>query len=482
MQLQTNNLKFTNKLKYLFTLCLAVFISNGLAAQEIIPDEVKDEAVNDSVKPFQATKIDGVAAVVGEKIILDSDIDDAILQMEAQGINVKEIPRCQIFGSLLENKLYAHHAVQDSIEVSDASIRSSVDFQIQQFLAQTGGTLEDLIKFYKKDDEQSFREDMYEINKNNELAKLMQSAIVDKVEVTPEEVRIFFNKIPVDERPTFGTELKVSQIVIEPKVSSEEKQKVINRLKEFKTDVLENGASFRSKVVLYTDDKASVAKGGLYTLNREKPVFVKEFRDVAFSMEEGEISEPFESVFGFHIILLEKIRGQEYDARHILLIPEVSQDATTEAKERLEGIREKIVNGDISFEDAARESSDEKETKSEGGFLINPATQDYNFELTRMDTELYTQIQDLKQDEISNVITERGRTGEIKYKILRATDRVDEHEADYSRDYLKIKELALTEKRFKAIGEWQNEKIMDTYIKIIGAHRDCDFSSNWLKK
>lgn len=482
MQLQTNNLKFTNKLKHLFILFTAVFISNGLVAQEIIPDEVKEEVVQDSVKPFQATKIDGVAAVVGEKIILDSDIDDAILQMEAQGINVKEIPRCQIFGSLLENKLYAHHAVQDSIEVSEANIRSSVDFQIQQFLAQTGGTLEDLIKFYKKDSEQSFRDDMYEINKNNELAKLMQSAIVDNVEATPEEVRIFFNKIPVDERPVFGTELKVSQIVIQPKVSPEEKEKIINRLKEFKNDVLENGASFRSKVVLYSDDKASIAKGGLYTLNREKPAFVKEFRDVAFSLEEGEISEPFESVFGYHIIQLDKIRGQEYDTRHILLIPEVSQDAISEAKETLEGIRQKIVNGDISFEDAARESSDEKETKSEGGFLINPATQDYNFELTRMDTELYTQIQDLKQDEISNVLTERSRTGEIKYKILRVTDRIDEHEADFSRDYLKIKELALTEKRFKAIGEWQNEKIMDTYIKINGVHRDCDFASNWLKK
>ncbi|MFD2824338.1 peptidylprolyl isomerase [Lacinutrix iliipiscaria] len=481
MQLQTNNLKFTNNLKHIFTLCVAIFISSELSAQEIIPDEVKEE-VKDSVQPFQATKIDGVAAVVGDNIILESDIDKTILQMKSQGVNVEDIPRCQIFGSLLENKLYAHHAVQDSIEVSDDEIRSNVDFQIQQFLANTGGTLEDLIKFYKKEDEKSFREEMYQINKGNELAKRMQSSIVDEIEVTPEEVRLFFNKIPEDERPTFGTELKVSQIVIEPKVSPEEKEKIINRLKEFKADVLENGASFRSKVVLYTDDKASIPKGGLYTLNREKPVFVKEFRDVAFSLEEGEISEPFESVFGFHIIQLEKIRGQEYDARHILLIPEVSQSAMDEAKEKLEAIREKIVNGDITFEEAARESSDEKETKSEGGFLINPATQDYNFELTRMDTELYTQIQDLKDGEITLVQTERDRTGKVKYKILRVTDRVDEHVADYSRDYLKIKDLALTEKQFKAIGKWQDDKIMDTYVKINGEHRDCDFTSNWLKK
>jgi len=482
MQLQTNNLKFTNKLKHIAIFCVIIFTSNELFAQEIIPDEVKEEVMADSIKAFQSTKIDGVAAVVGDNIILESDIDKTIIQMKAQGVNVEDIPRCQIFGSLLENKLYAHHAVQDSIEVSDDEIRSNVDFQIQQFLAQTGGTLEDLIAFYKKDDEKSFREEMYEINKNNELAKRMQSSIVDEIEVTPEEVRLFFNDIPEDERPTFGTELKVSQIVIEPKVAPEEKQKIINRLKEFKADVLENGASFRSKVVLYTDDKASVPKGGLYTLNREKPMFVKEFRDVAFSLEEGEISEPFESLYGYHIIQLEKIRGQEYDARHILLIPEVSQSAIAEAKEKLESIRERIIKGETTFEAAAKEFSDEKETKDEGGFLINPATQDYNFELTRMDTELYTQIQDLKEDEISLVQTERGNTGNVKFKILRVTDRVDEHVADYSRDYLKIKELALTEKQFKAIGKWQDDKIMDTYIKINGEHRDCDFTSNWLKK
>ncbi|MDX1277425.1 peptidylprolyl isomerase [Oceanihabitans sediminis] len=486
MQLKTNNLKSINKLKHLFILSIAVLISSTITAQEIIEDEVKEEvkaiSVTDSVNSSHAIKVDGVAAVVGEHIILDSDIDKTILQMKAQGVSTEDIPRCQIFGSLLENKLYAHHAVQDSIEVSEAEIRSNVDYQIQQFLAQTGGDMQKLLDFYKKEDEKSFREEMYQINKNNELAKRMQSKIIDEIEVTPEEVRVFFNAIPKDERPTFGTELKVSQIVIEPKVSSEEIEKVINRLKEFKADVLENGASFRSKVVLYTDDKASVAKGGLYTLHREKPLMVKEFRDVAFSLQEGEISDPFETDFGYHIIQLEKIRGQEYDVRHILLIPNVSSAAIQEAKEKLEGIREQLIKEEITFEEAARKYSDEKETRSEGGFLINPATQDYNFELTKMDTELYTQIQSLKDDEISLVLKDQDRTGKIKFKILRVTDRVNEHEADYSRDYLKIKELALTEKRFKAIGEWQNQKIMDTYIKINADHRDCDFSSNWLKK
>lgn len=451
-------------------------------SQEIIEDEAPKKKEVDSVLTAGATKLDGVAAVVGDYVILDSDVDRTLLQLKAQGASLEGVTRCQLFGKLLEDKLYAHHAIQDSVEVSDAEIRSNVDFQIQQFLANSGKSMEELLEFYNKPDEKSFRDEMYEINKGNKLASEMQQKIIADLEVTPEEVRLFFNKIPEDERPTFGTELKVSQIVIEPQVSEEEKERVKDQLRQFKIDVEENGASFRSKVVLYTDDKESVRNGGLYTLNRKRPRMVKEFREVAFSLQEGEISEPFETDFGYHIVYLEKIRGQEYDVRHILLIPKVSEKAVVEAREKLIKIRQRIVDGDISFEDAARESSDEKETRSEGGFLINPATQDYKFELTKMDPELYAQIQDLKEDEVSLIQTDRGITGNVKFKILKVSDRVDEHIADYSKDYLKIKELALNEKRIKAIDSWQDEKIKDTYIKVIGEYRDCDFSSNWLKK
>ncbi|WP_250432739.1 peptidylprolyl isomerase [Hanstruepera flava] len=480
MLLKTRNLKYI--IKSTLMLLGVLLLPMQVISQEIIEEETPKQQKVDSVLTAGALKLDGVAAVVGDYVVLDSDVDRTLLQLKAQGASLEGVTRCQLFGKLLEDKLYAHHAIQDSVEVSDAEIRSNVDYQIQQFLAQSGKTMEELLAFYNKPDEKSFRDEMYEINKSNKLASEMQQKIIADVEVTPEEVRQFFNKIPKDERPTFGTELKVSQIVIEPQVSEEEKQRVINQLNQFKADVIENGASFRSKVVLYTDDKESIKTGGLYTLNRKRPRMVKEFREVAFSLQEGEISEPFETDFGYHIIYLEKIRGQEYDVRHILLIPKVSEQAVAEAREKLVKIRQRIVDGDISFADAARESSDEKETRSEGGFLINPATQDYNFELTKMDPELYAQIQDLKEDEISLIQTDRGRTGNIKFKILMVSDRVDEHVADYARDYLKIKELALNEKRIKAIDAWQDQKIKDTYIKINGEYRDCDFTSNWLKK
>ena len=342
--------------------------------------------------------------------------------------------------------------------------------------------MDELLKFYNKDTEQSLREEMFEINRDGKLAADMQRKIVEDIEVTPEEVREYFNSIPKDERPIFGTELKVAQIVIIPKVSEEEKKKVVDRLKSFKADIIENGASFVSKAVLYSDDIASRKDGGMYTLNRKRPQMVKEFRDVAFSLEEGEISEPFETDFGYHIILLEKIRGQEYDVRHILLRPEVTQASINEAKEKINTIRQRVIDGEITFSDAARQFSDEKETRNDGGQLINPRTQDYSFELTKMDPELYSQIQNLKDNELSLVLQDEDRINRIKFKILTVTDRIDEHEANFARDYLKIKNLAEQDKQFKEIEKWQNEKIKDTYININGEYRDCVFNSNWLKK
>jgi peptidyl-prolyl cis-trans isomerase SurA len=483
MLLKINNLKFINNLKHILILLVCFFGVQVITAQEIINDEVEKPVTvkKDTINTKNAKKVDGVAAVVGDYIILDSDVDKAYLQLQAQGVNTTDIKPCELFGKLLEDKLYAHQAIQDSIQVSDAEIRKNVDYQIEQFMQQTNGSMEKLLEFYKKDSEKDFREEMFEINKANQLAAKMQAKIVDKIEITPEEVRIFFDKIPKDERPTFGTELKVAQIVAEPKILEEEKQKVINRLKEFKADIIENGASFRSKAVLYSEDPGSASKGGKYTLNRKQPRMVKEFREVAFSLQEGEISEPFETEFGYHIIQCEKIRGQEYDVAHILLSPKVSVEAIKEAKERLDNMRKRIVDGDITFSEAAKEASDEKETKNDGGQLINPTTQDYNFELTRMDPELYSQIQNLKDNEVSLVLKEEDRTSKTKFKILMVTDRVDQHDADYARDYLKIKKLALDEKKINAISKWQDDKIKDTYIKISGEYRNCEFSSNWLK-
>ena len=426
-------------------------------------------------------KIDGVSAVVGDYVILDSDIDKTLIEMESQGISTKGVTRCQMLGKLMEDKLYAHHAVQDSLEVNVEEIYSMVDQIIDNFTEQLG-TIEKVLEFYKKEDEATFRQEIFEINKTQKLSSMMQAKIVENVEVTPEEVRQFFESIPKNDLPVFGTELEISQIVIEPEISENEKNRIINQLKTFKEDVLERGSSFASKAILYSQDPGSRSSGGKYTLHRKRPRMVKEFRDEAFSLEEGEISEPFKTDFGWHILMVDKIRGQEVDVRHILLTPKVEPQQLQEAKEKLDTLRLRIQNGEIDFKTAALEFSNEKETKFNGGVLINPQTGDTRFELTNLDPVLYSQIRNLEDLEISLPILEEDRSGLNKYKIIKVSNRFDEHVADYSKDFVRIKALALKEKQLKTIQEWMSDKIEDTYVNINRDSRSCNFQNNWLKR
>ena len=459
------------------TFFLLLFTSVTISAQEIIKDSVIAP-----IKKIQGTgkqKIDGVIATVGDYIILDSDIDKSYLEISAGGGSVKDITRCQMLGKLLEDKLYAHQAIQDSIVVTDAEVKGMMEDRLSYMVEQIG-SLDKVVKYYKKDSEEEFRTYFSDILKEGKLSSEMQKKIVDGVEITPEEVRNYFKKIPAADLPFFGVELEVAQIVVTPKVSDADKQKVIDKLNGFKKEI-EEGSSFSTKAVLYSQDPGSRANGGFYKMNRRTP-FVKEFKDVAFSLAEGEISVPFQTDFGYHIIYVEKIKGQEIELRHILLSPTVTDEALTEAKEKIALIKKRIEDKEITFAEAARTLSDEKETRANGGALINPQTQDTRFELTKMDPTFYSQVSNLKEGEVSATILDQGEEGKKKFKIVTVTNRIDEHAADYAKDYIKIKDLALKSKRIAAIGKWFDEKIKETYIKIIGEYRDCAFTNNWLKK
>ena len=425
-------------------------------------------------------KIDGVSAVVGDFIILESDVDKTLIDLQSQGVSVQNITRCSLLGKLMEDKLYAHHAEQDSLQIDNNQITSYVDRTIDYFINQLG-SIDKVLEFYKKNDEQSFRSELFEINRVRQLSELMQNKIVEEIEITPEEVRQFFYSIPKYERPVFGAELELAQIVIEPEVSSEEEDKIIRRLETIKNDVVVNGSSFATKAILYSQDPGSRATGGMYTLNRNRPQMHKEFRDVVYRLREGEVSDPFKTESGWHIVKVEKIRGQEVDARHILLIPEVTNEALIEAKREIDLIRKRIVDGELTFSEAAKSLSDETTTSSNGGVLINPTTGDTKFELTKMDPILYSQAQRLKDNEISMPLLDEDRRGVKKYKIIKVSNRFDEHIADYSKDYIKIKDLALKEKQLKEIQKWMVEKIEDTYISINKDNQSCNFTNKWVK-
>ena len=444
------------------------------------PMEASRPIIKDTTNNFKRIKLDGIAAVVGDYVILNSDIEKTLIDLRNQGASAQDITHCGLLGKLMEDRLYAHQAVQDSILVSDDEVNSTSDRQIQQLIQQVG-SMEKVLAFYKKESVESFREELFNINKLRMLSEKMQQKIISDIKVTPEEVRQFFNKIPENERPVFGAEMEISQIVKEPAVPEEEKQKVVDKLNEIKADVEDNDASFSVKAILYSQDPGSKSKGGFYSMTRQTP-FVKEFKDVAFSLQEGEISDPFETVFGYHIIYIEKIRGQELDLRHILIQPDIPQSALEEAKLELDTIKKHIEEGKYTFAEAALNFSDEKETKFDGGLLRNPTNFDSRFELTKMDPTLYNQVRNLKDNEISQPILEQDpRGGPPTYKVLMVTNRYDEHVADFAKDYIKIQELALREKQFNAIKDWMTEHIKETYVSVSGDNRGCNFSNNWIK-
>ncbi len=445
-------------------------------AQEIIKEK---ELEKKPVSTQKRQKIDGIVATVGDYIVLDSDIDKAFLEIESSGNSTKDITRCQMLGKLLEDKLYAHQAIQDSIVVKDEEVKEKMNQQLDYMVEQLK-SMDNVVKYFKKNNEDEFKTELFEILKQQKLAAEMQKKIVDPIQITPEETRNFFKKIPESDRPLLGAELEMAQIVITPKVSLAEKQAVIDRLKEIKKEVLA-GASFTTKAVLYTEDPGSRSSGGFYKINKKTP-FVKEFKDVAYSLQEGEISEPFETEFGFHIIYLEKVKGQDLELRHILMAAKITPNALKEAKDKIELIKKRIQDKEITFADAARTLSDEKETRANGGTLINPKTQDTHFELTKMDPEFYGQVSNMSSGEISPVILDEDPKVGKRYKIIMVTNKIEQHVADFSKDYTKIKDLALKEKQINAIAKWSENKIKETYIKINGEYKDCKFTNNWLKK
>ena len=194
------------------------------------------------------------------------------------------------------------------------------------------------------------------------------------------------------------------------------------------------------------------------------------------------MSEPFESEFGFHILKVDKIRGQEIDVRHIILFPELTNDAINQAKDRIEKIRTSIVSDSISFDKAARLYSDDSNTRNNGGQLVNPSNQDTRFDLTKMDPTLSAQVYNLAENEVSKIFVDQDRTGKKTYKFLTVTNKYEEHPADFVKDYEKIKSLALRQKQIKTIEQWQEQKIKDTYINVNKDYRDCVFASDWVKK
>jgi len=427
----------------------------------------------------EKVKIDGVATVVGDNIVLDSEIDAFKQELIQQSGGQIEISDCEMLEQIMNRKLLAHHAVIDSIMVNEGEIQQQVQRKTDYFTQQLG-SVEKMLELYGFDNMKDLKDELYRVEREGLLIQKMQQELTADIDITPEEVKRYFNSLEKEGNlPEIGAEIELSQIVLNVEPSKEQVEKTIERLKEIKKEV-EDGGNFKMKAILYSDDPGVTQNSGFYSIERNSP-FVKEFKEAAFSMEEGEISQPFKSDFGYHILMVDKIKGKQRDVYHILMQPKPDENAEEVVRDSLSVYRERILKLEITFDDAVLIYSQDKDTRLSAGVLMNPESGDTHFDLTRMDPDLYAKVSNLKEGEISNVFMDETRQGLKMYKILLLKSRTEAHTADLAEDYVKIMELALQKKKTESIEKWSEEKIKDTYVNINQVYTNCEFKSNWAK-
>lgn len=428
----------------------------------------------------QKVKIDGVGVVVGKNIVLDSDIEKFKIELENSSEGKIKISDCEMLERLMLQKLLAHHAVIDSIVVADDIVNAQVQRNIQ-FFGQEYGSIEKVVEAYGFNDLEDLKKELFKIEKENSLIQREQQSITENIDVTPEEVRIYYNGLKEKgELPEFPAEIQLAQLVINAEPTQEENDRIIAKLKQIKKDI-EEGSSIRMKAIINSDDPGVTQNGGRYTITKSSP-FIKEFKEVAFSLDINQVSEPFKSMFGYHIIQLHEIRGEQRVASHVLMQPDIPQEKLNETKARVEEIKQDIIDGKMTFKEAVKEFSEDTDTKNNGGLLINEYTGEATFDLTRMDPALYARVSNLKKGEMTDAFYDEKRGGEKMYKLIIMQERTDTHIADLVDDYVKVQNLALQKKKEEAIANWSKEKIGDTYIKISRDFQKCTFKKDWKKE
>jgi len=418
--------------------------------------------------------IDGIAAVVGGQKVLISDIENTFLQYQSQDQTVGPDQKCVLFEDQLYEALLIHHAGVDSVEVSEEEVESMMNRRLDILIRQVGSQkrLED---FYGKTVNE-IKEEMRPLMKNQLVAQRMNGLITEGVNITPGEVKAFYKGIPADSIPLVNSEVEVAQIVLKPEVSEEAKQEAIDRLNDIKQRIAE-GSSFSTMAVLYSEDPGSSSNGGEY-LGVGRGQFVPQFEAVAFSLEEGEISDPFETEYGYHIVQLIAKRGQQVDLRHILIKPKLGAAQLEAAKAKLDSIRTLIIDGVYSFGEMVAEYSADKLSKNNQGMIINENTGDTKFEVGELDRSVYFSIEEISVGDVSRVMTMNSPDGEQAFRILKLVSRSEPHRANLEDDYQLIQDLALAKKKEKALKSWVDEKISETYIRV-NNYCGCSFEYNW---
>ncbi len=428
------------------------------------------------------TIVDEVIWVVGDEAILKSDVEAMRLQGQQEGVRWKGDPDCAIPEQLAVQKLYLNQAIIDSVEVTESEITQGVEQYLENMINAVGSR-EKLEEYYKKNLSQ-IRAELRDTYRERQMVQGMQQKLTKDITVTPAEVRRYFKDMPQDSLPFVPTEVEVQIITMTPRVDQEEINRVKDELRDYTDRINKGTATFQTLARLYSEDPGTARRGGeLDYVGRG--MLDPAFANVAFSLTDPKkVSKIVESEFGFHIIQLIDKRGEKIKVRHILRKPVVSDDAVVKAINRLDSIRNDIVAGKFSFDDAASVLSDDKDTRNNHGLMAN-ATQEgrtSRFKLEELPSDVAKAIDRLQVGEISAPFQMMNERGKAVCAIAKLKSRTEGHKATITEDFQILKNVVLNKRREEVLHDWVVKRIKSTYVRINDRYRNCDFEyEGWIR-
>lgn len=423
--------------------------------------------------------IDKIVGIVGNEIIMMSDIENQYIQMASQQMKVDGNTRCEILEDMMFQKLLYVQAQKDSLSVTPKEVETELDRRLSVFINQIGS--EQKLEEYFGKTIKSIKDDLRSTIEEQMLAQKVQQKIIGDTKVTPSEVKNFFEKLPADSIPTIEAYYELSEIVIKPEVSKEDKEKVVAELNKIRERIL-NGESFSTMAVLYSEDPGSAMKGGELGFV-SKTDLVPEFSQVAFNLTSPlDVSQVVETEYGFHIIQMIEKKGNMMNFRHILMKPKVSMEALEAADKKANEVYSILQSDTISFIDAVKKYSN-GDSKGSDGKVMNPYYGDARMTSDFLDPYTKSAVMPLKEGEYSKPFLSSDNKGSRVIKIVRLDLDVKEHKANLKDDYLTLQRAALEDKNSRLIDEWVKDKVQSVYIKIDDEYKDCNFNVNcWIKK
>ncbi len=418
---------------------------------------------------------DKIIAVVGDKIVLKSDIDNSLADMQRQGVEVPANAYCLTLEQAMGIKALVLQAEKDSLPITDEEIETDIDNRIRNYVSQFGSK-DELERIAGKSVYQ-LKEDFKQGIRDQKLSQAMRNKVVQDIRITPKEVQEYYNKIPTDSLPLYESEVEMGQIVIFPKASREAEEYAVEQLKDYKEQIESKKKDFCNVVLNNTEDPGSKDKCGQYEINRSQKSYDQVWMSKAFSLKEGQISSPFKTRFGYHILQMVSRSGDDAVVRHILKIPQVTKVEIKETQEKLDSVRAKLITGTIPFGEAVNKYSNDDESKFTAGMIQGP--NGGFLTIDQLDKDMVVMLKDLKVGQYSQPVEFTDQTGKKGVRIVYLKSKSAPHRENMKDDYNRISTRALEEKKNEALDAWFNKKIPTYFIMVDEEYKSCPEMSKW---